>query len=450
MKSTLRTRGIVFTLCALLLATASGCRTACQEGGGASASADRMAWFNQARFGMFIHWGIYSVPAGEWNGRTDYAEWIQHDTEMPADQYAKFAGQFDPVKYNPRQWVATAKAAGMKYIVITSKHHDGFCMFDTKLTDYNVVKATPWHHDPMKELADATRAAGLKFCFYYSVPDWHHPEFPAKYSQDGFHGAPNPNADIDKYVDYVKGQMRELLTQYGPISIIWFDGGSSFKAEGNDGRTKLMHSQEIIDLIHQLQPNCLVNNRLGPPGDYGTPEQKIPGVRPTNSFEVCMTLNNNWGYNKNDHHFKSPTTVIRNLVDIASKGGNYLVNVGPTPEGVIPPESVDILHHIGVWMKANGKSIYGTSASPLDKAPAWGRLTEKGDKIYLHVFEWPADGRLSVEGLKAKVEKAKLLVGEQKLAFDTAGDKLTITLPPQAPDPIDSVIVLKTESEDKD
>ena len=408
-----------------------------------------MAWFRKAKFGMFIHWGIYSVPAGEWNGKTNYAEWFQLETQMPADQYAKFAGQFDPVKFDAKQWVKTAKDAGMKYIVITSKHHDGFCMFDSQLTDYTVVKATPWHHDPMKELADATRAAGLKFCFYYSVPDWHHPDFPAKYSQHGFHGQPNPDADLDKYVEYVKGQLRELLTNYGPISILWFDGGGSFKAEG-DARAKLMHAQEIIDLIHQLQPDCLVNNRLGLPGDYGTPEQRIPGTRPTNAFEVCMTLNRHWGYNKNDHNFKSPKVVIQNLVDIASKGGNYLLNVGPTSEGVIPPESVAILHEVGQWMKRNGKAIYGTTASPLPETPKWGRVTEKRNKIYLHVFAWPADGKLVVEGLTAKVTKAEILEGDNKLEFAAADGTLTITLPAQAPDPIDSVVVLKTESEDKD
>jgi len=223
---------------------------------------DRLAWFRDARFGMFIHWGIYSVPAGEWKGKTNYAEWFQLNTNMPGSEYEKFAEQFNPVQFDAKQWVATAKGAGMKYIVITSKHHDGFCMFDTKLSDYNIVARTPWHHDPMKELADATRTAGLKFCFYYSVPDWHNPDFPAKYSQHQFHGNPNPNADLEKYVAYVKGQVRELLTNYGPISILWFDGGGSFKGADVVG---LMHSQEIIDEIHQLQPDCLIKFLLRNP-----------------------------------------------------------------------------------------------------------------------------------------------------------------------------------------
>ncbi len=212
-------------------------------------AADRLAWFNDAKFGMFIHWGIYAVPAGEWEGKTNYAEWFQLQTNMPGAQYEKFAKDFTAAKFDAKQWAHIAKMAGMKYVVITSKHHDGFCMFDTKLTDYNIVKATPYAHDPMKELADAVRAEGMTFCFYYSVPDWHNRDFPAKYSQrataekPGFHGDPNPDADLNKYVDYVTGQLRELLTNYGPIGIIWFDGGGSFRVEG-DKRAELMHTQE--------------------------------------------------------------------------------------------------------------------------------------------------------------------------------------------------------------
>ena len=408
------------------------------------APADRLAWFRQAKFGMFIHWGIYSVPAGEWNGKTGYAEWFQLETQMPGSEYEKFAEQFNPTQFDAAKWVAIAKDAGMKYIVITSKHHDGFCMFDTQLTDYNIVKRTPWHHDPMHELADATRAAGLKFCFYYSVPDWHNPDFPARYSQHGFHGNPNPDADLEKYVEYVKGQVRELLTNYGPISILWFDGGGSFK--GAD-RVKLMHAQEIIDEIHQLQPDCLVNNRIGLPGDYGTPEQKIPGKRSDTPFEVCMTLNDHWGYNKADHHWKSSRTIIQNLADIASKGGNYLLNVGPESSGIIPPEAVNVLAGVGKWMDNYGDAIYGTSASPLDSAPDWGRVTRKGNTIYLHVFNWPGDGKLTVSGLNMTLDKAYLMAdpGQTALASDVNGDSITLTLPATAPDADDSVVVMECQ-----
>ncbi|HSU53846.1 MAG TPA: alpha-L-fucosidase [Candidatus Dormibacteraeota bacterium] len=410
-----------------------------------SKAADRMAWFNDARFGMFIHWGIYAVPAGEWDGKQNYAEWFQLQTAMPNAQYEKFAAQFNPTNFNAREWVRVAKAAGMKYMVITAKHHDGFCMYDSKLTDYNIVKATPYGRDPMKELAHEARRAGLKFCFYYSVPDWHNPDFPQKYSQRGFHGGPNPDADLEKYVAYLKGQVSELLTNYGPVSIIWFDGGGSFK-DVPDKRAALIHAQEVIDLIHKLQPDCLVNNRLGVPADYGTPEQKIPGARPTNSFEVCMTLNKHWGYNKHDHDWKQPKEVMHNLVDIASKGGNYLLNVGPTADGRFPAEAVRILEDLGGWLNRNGDSIYGTTGSPLDTAPAWGRLTQKGHKVFLHVFNWPGDGKLSLEGLKPKVQRAYLLdhPSKKQLAVTQDGGKLTVAIPQVAPDDEDTVIVLDT------
>ena len=407
---------------------------------------NRLKWFRDARFGMFIHWGVYAVPAGEWDGKTNYGEWIQNQAKIPSAEYEKLTAKFNPVKYDAREWVRVAKDAGMKYVVITAKHHDGFSMYDTKLSDYSIVKATPFHRDPMKELAQACRQAGLTLCFYYSVPDWHHRDFPAQYSQRGFHGDPNPNADIEKYVAYVKGQVRELLTNYGPVGILWFDGGGSFKGTGN--RAELMHAREIIDMIHQLQPNCLVNNRLGVPADYGTPEQKIPGERPKEDFEVCMTLNRHWGYNSHDVEWKSPETVIRNLADIASKGGNYLLNVGPTAEGEIPAESVRILREVGQWMRRNGDAIYGTTASPLETAPAWGRMTQKGKKLYLHVFQWPADGTLTVTGLAAKPRRAYLLADADRKPLTVTGEAATgwrIAVPATAPDKINSVVVLETE-----
>jgi alpha-L-fucosidase len=400
-------------------------------GGKPSISSEkRTEWFRNDKFGMFIHWGIYSVPAGEWK-----------DTKNP--EYEKFAGQFNPVKFNARQWVKLAKDAGMKYIVITSKHHDGFCMYDSALTSYNIVDATPYKRDPMKELAAACKEAGLKFCFYYSAVDWHYPEFPAKYSQRGFHGAPNPNADLEKYVTYMKGQVKELLTGYGPIGIMWFDGGGSFR---DAPMQELLHSQEIIDLIHQIQPMCLVNNRLRLPADYGTPEQRIPGQASKELFEVCMTLNNHWGYNKYDNNWKSPQTIIRNLADIAGKGGNYLLNVGPTAEGTIPEGSVKTLQEVGKWMNKYGESIYGTTAGPFDKLP-WGRCTAKPGKLYLHVFDWPANGKLTVPGLKNRIAKA-YLPGDGKNSLQISqgnSGETVISVPQAAPDAIDSIVVLEIE-----
>lgn len=404
---------------------------------------ERMKWWRQARFGMFIHWGLYAVPAGEWKGQTNHAEWIMLKGKIPSSEYEKFAPQFNPVKFDAKQWVQIAKDAGMKYMVITSKHHDGFCMYDSKLTNYDIIEATPFGRDPMKELAEACREAGLKFCFYYSVVDWHHPEFPAKYAQrGGFHGDPNPNADLEKYVDYMQGQVRELLTNYGPIGIMWFDGGGSFR---NAPMPELVHSQETIDLIRQLQPECIINNRLRLPADYGTPEQRIPGQAPEYDFEVCMTLNRHWGYNKHDNNWKSAQTIIHNLADIAGKGGNYLLNVGPTAEGLIPEGSINTLRDVGKWMKKYGESIYGTTAGPFEKLE-WGRCTAKPGKLYLHVFDWPTDGKLNVPGLKNNVKQAYLLASAEKLAVEREGtDNLIIKVPTEAPDKIDSVIVVEIE-----
>ena len=402
----------------------------------------RTEWFRQDKFGLFIHWGIYSVPAGEWKDGKDHAEWIMLTGKIPSAEYEKFATQFNPVKFDAKEWVQLAKDAGMKYVVITSKHHDGFCMYDSKLTDYDILQATPFGRDPMKELASACNEAGLKFCFYYSVADWHHPEFPAKYSQRGWHGNPDPNADLEKYVAYMKGQVRELLSSYGPIGILWFDGGGSFRGQP---MAELVHAREIVDMIHQLQPTCLVNNRLGLPADYGTPEQRIPGEAPKNLFEVCMTLNNHWGYNKYDDHWKSPETVIRNLADIVGKGGNYLLNVGPTAEGTIPEGSVRTLREVGKWMSVNGESIYGTTAGPFAKTP-WGRCTAKPGKLYLHVFDWPTDGRLLVPGLRSKVTGAYLLAAKNQPCQVTQGDEqVTAAVPRKMPDAINTVVVLEIE-----
>jgi alpha-L-fucosidase len=405
---------------------------------------ERTAWFRQDKFGMFIHWGIYSVPAGEWKGGRNHAEWIMLTGNISSAEYEKFAPQFNPVKFDARQWVQLAKDAGMKYLVITSKHHDGFCMYDSKLTDYDIMQATPFGRDPMKELAAACHEAGLKFCFYYSVVDWHHPEFPAKYSQNGFHGNPNPNADLEEYVAYMKGQVRELLSDYGPIGILWFDGGGSFSGQP---MAELIHAQEIIDMIRAVQPMCIVNDRLGLPADYGTPEQHIPGQAPKNMFEVCMTLNDHWGYNQYDNNWKSPETVIRNLADIAGKGGNYLLNVGPTAEGTIPEGSVHTLREVGQWMKVNGASIYGTTAGPFRRTP-WGRCTTKGRTLYLHVFDWPTDGRLFVPGLRNKVARAYLLTAPDRSCPVTSGDaQVTVAVPRPAPDPMDTVVALEIEGE---
>lgn len=411
----------------------------------------RMEWWREAKFGMFIHWGVYSVPAGEWNGKTNYAEWFLQETKMPVSQYEKFAQQFDPMKFDAKAWVKTAKDAGMKYIVITSKHHDGFCMWPTKLTDWSICR-TPWwqrtHRDPLKELSDACRAAGIRFCFYYSIMDWHSSDWGTRRPwNDVATGAP----DMDRYVAYMKGQLKELVTRYHP-GVIWFDG--EWESPWTPER-----GADLYSYLRALDPKLIINNRVGKAragmegmnvgneqvGDFGTPEQRIPpsGFGPDVDWESCMTLNGHWGYNKHDHEWKSSQTIIRNLCDIASKGGNYLLNVGPTSEGIIPQPGIDTLAGVGAWMKVNGEAIYGTTASPFKQQLSWGRCTQKGGRLYLSVFDWPTDGKLHLPLLNTKA-KAWMLADPRHLLKCTNGTGgLMIELPPAASDKIASVVVVE-------
>jgi alpha-L-fucosidase len=408
----------------------------------------RMAWWREARFGMFIHWGLYAVPAGDWNGKTvdGAGEWIMFSGKILPKDYETLQKKFNPVKFDPHKWARIAKNAGMKYVVITSKHHDGFCLFDSKLTDYDVMN-TPFKRDIMKELAQAVRAEGLKMCWYHSVLDWHHPNYLPRGagSQRPWDTRPTKGADLNRYIDYMKGQLRELLTKYGPIGVIWFDGAWEHNA-------KEYRSEEVVRMMRGIQPNLIVNDRIQLPLDFNTPEQTIPGTGiPGRDWETCMTMNDTWGFKKSDHNWKSTETLLRNLIDIVSKGGNYLLNVGPTAEGEIPPESVERLEAMGRWMAVNGEAIYGTTASPFAKL-AWGRCTQKPGKLFLHVFDWPADGKLFVPGLKNKVKQAYLLVGKvndaiaaTSLDVSASDEGVTVKLPPQAPDKIASVVVLEIE-----
>jgi alpha-L-fucosidase len=435
----------------------------------------RMAWFRDDRFGLFIHWGVYSVPAGEWDGKTNYGEWFLEETKMPVSQYEKFAGQFNPVKFDAKKWVRLAKEAGMKYIVITSKHHDGFGMFRSDQTEW-CIKSTPFQRDPLKELADACHAAGLKLCFYYSIMDWHHPDWGTRRAwNDKASGTP----DMDRYVAYMKAELKELLTRYGPIGILWFDG---------EWESPWTHDRgvDLYNYVRSLQPNIIINNRVGKAragmagidkgpervGDYGTPEQEIPatGFGPGVDWESCMTMNNHWGYNKNDRNWKSSTTLIRNLIDCASKGGNYLLNIGPTSEGVFPEPCIERLEEIGKWMKVNQEAIYGTQASPFEKLD-WGRCTQRKlgaggavtgfrqhaawpfedlqghagtrqTRLYFFVYDWPANGQLVIPGLANKPVRAFLLEGGAPLAFAVANNTVCINVPAAAPDNVASVVAL--------
>lgn len=416
----------------------------------------RMKWFREARFGMFIHWGLYSQAAGEWNGKTSSGagEWIMHDREIHPTDYAKLVPQFNPTKFNAREWVRIAKGAGMKYICITTKHHEGFAMYPSALTDW-CIKSTPFHRDPLKELAAACKAEGVKLCFYHSIMDWHHPDYaPRKSWYDGT----DNNPDFDKYLAFMKGQLKELLTQYGPIGILWFDG--NWEDTWNYDR-----GVDLYKYIRSLQPNTIVNNRVGRDrkgragtsegqeriGDYGTPEQYIPanGYGPGVDWETCMTMNDTWGYKKSDTNWKSTETLVRNLVDCASKGGNFLLNVGPTGQGLIPDASIERLKEVGDWMKVNSRAIYDTTASPFSHQLPWGRCTTKtsGKKttLYLHVFDWPTDDELLVPGLKNKIKSATLLATSKKLSAKNGEDGVTISLPAAAPNAISSTIVVRIE-----
>ena len=440
----------------VLVVFMSTARPALLHGAESAAEHDqRMAWFRDARFGLFLHWGVYSVPAGEWNGKTNYGEWIMQETKMPVSQYEKFAGEFNPVKFDARAWVRMAKSAGMKYIVITSKHHDGFGMFRSDMTDW-CIKSTPFQRDPLKELADACANEGLKLCFYYSIMDWHHPDWGTRRPwNDKATGTP----DMDRYVEYMKGQLKELLTRYGPIGILWFDG---------EWESPWTHERgvDLFNYVRSLEPQIIINNRVGKAragmsgmdkgaervGDYGTPEQEIPatGFGPGVDWESCMTMNDHWGYNKNDHNWKSATTLIQHLADCASKGGNYLLNIGPTSEGLFPQSCVERLADIGKWMSVNGEAIYGTQAGPFENLN-FGRCTQKssttGTFLYLHVFYWPSNGKLVVRGLKSRPEEAFLLAdpARKHLKTEMSDDGLVVTVPTAAPDPSSSVVVLKVK-----
>jgi alpha-L-fucosidase len=440
----------------------------------------RMAWWRNDKFGMFIHWGLYAVPAGTYNGQPvgHVGEWIMNYGNIPVGEYEKFAAAFNPVKFDAAAWVHAAKDAGARYIVITAKHHDGFSMFDTKATDYNIVKATPYGKDPLKALAEECRRQGVKFCTYYSIMDWHHP---AQGRADG-----KKYADTDilpgkkaEYVAYMKQELAELIRQTD-TELLWFDGEWRDWWTEEDGR-------DLYEYLRGLKPGLVINNRVGKGriskdkkhddmegisqkdrvycGDFGTPEQQIPpkGI-PGEDWESCMTINGTWGFKSYDHNWKTPETLIRNLCDIASKGGNYLLNVGPTAEGEIPSESLARLAAIGKWMKVNGEAIYGTGATPFDLptgaysptekdkkgnpvwVPEWNwRATTKAGHLYIMVFAWPKDGTFHVPMISQKITNASLLADPSAKLTVTQDEKGTTVggLPPSAPDPIATVIDLR-------
>jgi alpha-L-fucosidase len=380
----------------------------------------RMGWWREARFGMMICWGVYAVPAGVYKDKRGGAEWIMSVQGIPKAEYEGFAKQFNPVKYDADAWVRIAKEAGMKYIVLITKHHDGFALFDSKASDWNAVKATPYGKDLVKPLAEACRKHGIKLGFYYSqAQDWW-----------------NKTTNMDDYLrDVAVPQVRELLTNYGPDmpAILWWDTPYEMTAK---------RGEPFLELL-KLKPGILHNNRLVQPevgGDFSTPEREIPATGLKNrDWETCMTMNDNWGFVSYDQNWKSAESLIRNLIDIASKGGNYLLNVGPTAEGEFPQASIERLQQMGRWLKVNGEAIHGTQANPFEKLPFDGRCTRKPGKLFLHVFRRPADGKITLP-LSNKITKAYLV---EQPGSDLKVEDETITLPDALPDPIATVVAVE-------
>jgi alpha-L-fucosidase len=422
---------------------------------------EKMKWFREAKFGLFIHWGLYAVPAGTWKDKQipGIGEWIMNRAKIPVKEYEQLAGQFNPVKFDAEQWVQMAEDAGMKYIVITSKHHDGFAMYGSKASPYNIVDATPFKRDPLKELALACARHHIRFGFYYSqAQDWHEPGGAGNTWDFG----PDPNKDksgaFDQYLQTkAEPQVKELLTGYGPVCLIWFDTPRMMTDQ---------RSQRLLDIVHNLQPACLIDGRLGSAGDYKSMgDNRIPNEVVKEDWEVPATLNDTWGYKSYDNHWKTPEDLTFKLVDIVSKGGNYLLNVGPTAEGLIPQPSQDNLRAVGRWLKVNGESIHGAGPTPFgdelgsrdpekkdsNNNPVFNaktdwRCTTKPGKLYIHLLKWPS-GSFELSKVKAKVAGAYLLAdrSHKPLKVQQTGDKVTVSLPATAPDKIDSVLVLSVE-----
>ena len=410
----------------------------------------RMAWWREARFGMFIHWGLYSIPAGVWKGETNYAEWIREEAHIPVEEYEKLQPQFHPTKFDAEAWAKLAADAGMKYLVITSKHHDGFDLFDSAVSTWD-VGGTPEKRDLLGELKAACERHGVRFCTYHSIMDWHHPDYLPRRSWEK---RPAEGADFARFEEYLHAQVSEVVQRYHP-GVMWFDG--EWESTWNHER-----GTRLFELCRKLDPALIVNNRVDVHrggmggfsdsqealGDFATPEQEIPATgAPGVDWETCMTMNDHWGYNSHDTNWKTPLDLLQKLCDIASKGGNFLLNVGPRADGTFPPEAVERLGQLAAWMRTNGDAIHGTSASPFEQL-AWGRCTQAREgndtRLNLLVFAWPGDGRLVVPGLGNEPRSAFLANDPKKsLPVRREGSDLVISVPTARPDAYVGVVVLR-------
>jgi alpha-L-fucosidase len=385
--------------------------------------ARRMKWWHEARFGMFVHWGLYSVLG--------HHEWAMENEAIPVSEYQQLAKQFNPKPNSAREWARLARRAGQKYIVMTTKHHEGFCLFKTETTNYCAPKQGPGR-DLVKEYVEAARAEGLRVGFYYSLMDWHHP--------DGARCA-DDEAARKRFVEYIHTHIQELMTNYGKIDVLWYDVSWPLDARG-------WKSEKMNQMVFKLQPDIIVNNRNKLDGDFSTPEQRIEAAKPGRAWEACMTMNDSWGYQRADDAWKSPRQVLRNLISCSRDGGNYLLNIGPKGDGSIPEDSVRILSTVGQWMDKNGQAIYGTeSCEP--RRSNYASFTRRNNTLYMHVHFWPGDS-VTMCGLLARVKSASLLASGKKVAFQQDRLRVRFTgLPDSAPDDPITTLAIECESEPK-
>jgi len=408
-----------------------------------------MEWWRDARFGMFIHWGLYSVQGGEWKG-IDYgkeqggasAEWLMNSAKISKEEYRNtLAPKFNPTDFDAEKWVSTARQAGMKYMVITSKHHEGFCLFDTDATDYNVMDATPFKRDIIKELSEECARQGIKFGVYYSqFKDWYHRS----------RGKDNPGTlSEEEYLALVELNLDELLSNYGEMAVLWFDTGGNNVIEADAQGAR----------VRELQPDAVICSRLYSRkvpveqrryADFESlRDRMLPTERMTEDSETCMTMRHNWGYDRTDNDWKSPKDIIEFLALCGSRGVNLLLNVGPTPEGTLLPEEIERLQEVGGWMKVNGESIYGTQYSPVDFDFWWGAMTRKDKTIYLHVLEWRPEG-IKFNGIVGKPSRAYFLADPERKAlpvtYEANGHVTRVEVPANAPDPRNTVIAVEYDA----